>query len=140
MFRAQASAPIGDGWHRAASTEGGFSVEVPLAFNDFRLRAETTDKVPTRSYAIGAKTPGLLAWSATCTARRDGKLGPDGHAANLDKTEAKGSPPTAFLRTVEFADRLCALIVEAQGSDPLPPEPSRRRFFESLKITGKPAW
>jgi hypothetical protein len=34
----------------------------------------------------------------------------------------------------------CVLIVEAQGTDPLPTEADRLRFLRSLKRTGKPAW
>ena len=138
MHRIQATDPIGDGWHRATSTEGAFSVELPLAFNDFRIRAETADHVELRSHSIGAKTPGLLAWSATCMVRRDGKLGPDGRAPGVDKTEMKGT--TAFQRTVDLDGMSCILIVEAQGSDPLPSATDRDRFLRSLARTGNPVW
>jgi hypothetical protein len=140
MHQMGVTAPLGDGWNLARSTEGAFSVEVPLPFNDFRIRSETTDHVELRSYSIGGKTPGLLAWSATCMARRDGQLGTDHHAPAPETTEVQGDPPRAQSRRVEFPDLLCVLIVDAQGTDPLPPEADRLRFLGSLKRTGKPRW
>lgn len=135
MHRIQATNPVEGGWHRAVSTEGAFSVELPLAFNDFRTRTETTDRVEIRSHSIGAKTPGLLAWSATCIGRRDGKAleGPV-----PDRVEAKGDK--AFVRTVDGDGMRCVLVVEAQGSDALPSASDRERFFRSLARTGEPIW
>ena len=75
MHRVQATQPLGDGWQLAASTEGGFSVELPLPFNDFRIRSEAADHVQMRMHTVGAKTPGKLAWSATCAVRADGRRG-----------------------------------------------------------------
>jgi len=138
MHRLQATDPIGDGWQHAASTEGGFSVELPLAFNDLRIRSETADHVELRAHVIGAKTAGLLAWAATCMMRRDGRLSPEGRTPSPDRVEAKGT--TAFQRTVEYHDASCVLIVEAQGTDPLPPAGDRDRFFHSFKRVGKPVW
>jgi hypothetical protein len=95
LHRVQARDPIAGGWQRATSTEGGFSVEVPLPFNDFRTRATTTDGVELRAHSIGGKTAGLLAWSATCNVRRDGKLSPDGRMPSPEKIQVLGSPPKA---------------------------------------------
>ncbi len=138
MNRQQATEPIGDGWHRAESKDGGFSVELPLAFNDFRIRSEATDGVEIRSHTVGAKTKGLLAWTATCVVRRDGSLGPGPSAP--DHTEAKGDPPKAYQRTLQLEGRTCLLILEAQGTDPLPPEADRVRFLQSFKVTSPPKW
>lgn len=140
MHRLQAIQPLGDGWHRAQSTEGAFSVELPLPFNDFRVRAQTTDNVEMRTHTTGGRTPGLLAWSASCLVRRDGKLGPEARAPGPGKLEVKGTPPVAHSRSVDFDDMTCILMVEAQGSDPLPPEADRLRFLHSLERTGSPVW
>jgi len=137
MHRMQATEPIGDGWHRARSTEGGFSVELPLPFNDLRTRSKMKDGVDSQNHTVGAKTPGQLAWSATCIVRADGRPGPDGRPAGGDETQAKGTPVRAHTRTLALKDRTCVLTVEAQGSDPLPNEADRRRFLESFKRTAK---
>ncbi len=141
LLRLQATDPLGGGWQRAVSSEGGFSVEVPLPFNEIRTRAiAKTDGVEIRSHTVGGKTPGLLAYSATCVARRDGKLGEDGHAPGPEKTESKGTPVAAWVRSIELDDRTCVLVVEQQGSDPLPSEADRRRFLGSFEKTGKLVW
>jgi hypothetical protein len=140
IHRLQATAPIDDRWHLGTSTEGGFTVELPLPFNDFRQRMTTTDGVEMRSHSVGAKSPGLLAWTATCMIRRDGKLGPDDPPPGKDEITVLGSPPAAHQRSVQLADRVCILIVEAQGSDPLPPEADRLRFLQSLTVTGEGQW
>jgi hypothetical protein len=140
MHRTQATAPLGDGWNIATSTEGGYSVELPLPFNDFRTRAIGKDHVDTRSYSIAATTPGRLGWAATCNARRDGKLSTDGGAPGVDKTETVGTPVEAYTRTVDFNGMACTLVVQAQGTDPLPSLDDVHRFFQSLKRTGDPIW
>ncbi len=137
LFRIQATAPIGDGWQLATSTEGGFSVEMPLAFNDFRERATATDGVEVRTYSVGAKSPGGVAWAATCIARRDGKLGPDGGAPRPERTETRAK---SISRIIEWSDRRCVLTIEAQGAQPLPSEADRARFLRSLKRTGPVVW
>ncbi len=140
MHHSQVAAPLGDGWHLATSTEGAFTIELPMPFNDFRVRTETDDKVELRTHVLGAKSAGLLAFSASCFVRKDGKLNAAGRAPAAEKTESMGTPPTAWKRNVEFDDEACVLIVEAQGSDPLPPQAERNRFLQSLKRTGKPVW
>jgi hypothetical protein len=140
MDRTQATDPIGDGWHRATSTRGGFSVELPLAFNDFRIRSRALDGVEVRSFTVGGKSPGKLSWLATCTSRADGSLAPEGTELPPDRIEMKGDPPVAQQRMVSDDFGLCVLIVEAQGTDPLPPEADRLRFLRSLKRTDKPSW
>lgn len=140
MHRIQATKPIGGGWQLAQSTEGGFSVEVPLPFNDLRIRALTGDKVEMRSHTIGGKSPGMLAWSATCMVRRDGKIDVKPSVGGQQDIEPMGNPPAAYMRKIAFDDMSCVLVVEAQGTDPLPPEADRNRFLHSLKRTGKPTW
>jgi hypothetical protein len=131
MFRTQATAALPDGWQLAASTKGRFSVEIPLPFNDFRIRSETEDHVELDADIVGAKSPGLLAWSATCAARADGKR----VAAGSDAIEPIGTPVKAWQRTIGVDGRTCVLVVEAQGTDPLPPDADIQRFLRSFKRT-----
>ncbi|MES2641912.1 MAG: hypothetical protein V4850_20650 [Myxococcota bacterium] len=139
LHRAQVAAETVDGWQVATSSEGGFSVELPLSFNDFRSTSKATDGVEIRAHSVGGKTAGLLSWSATCIARRDGTLGP-GPVGASDETEILGSPPRAHQRVVRFDDMICTLIVEAQGADALPAEDDRLRFLRSLSRTGALTW
>jgi hypothetical protein len=134
MFRTQATAPLPDGWNLAASTRGGFSVELPISFNDFRMRTQTEDHTEVRTDMIGGKTAGLLAWTALCATRADGKLSPSGPPPT-NKTESLGTPVRAWQRTIVLEGRLCMLVVEAQGTDPLPAEADIQRFLHSFKQT-----
>lgn len=133
--RIAAESPIGEGWHRAVSTKGGFSVDLPLPFNDFRSRANAEDGVEVYVDAIGAKTAGLLAWTAYCISRADGTLGPADRKKPAAGEEVLGRPPKAHQRTIISSNRMCTAIVEAQGTDALPPESVRRRFLDSFTLT-----
>jgi len=135
MYRSQATAPLPDGWQLATSTKGGFSVELPLPFNDFRFRAELEDHVELRTDTVGGKSPGLLAWTALCATRSDGKAGPPSAEPLTNKTESLGMPIRAWQRTIVLEHRVCMLIVEAQGTDPLPAEADIQRFLKSFKQT-----
>src|SRR5262249_4895069 len=121
MFRQGATAPAPGGWQLAQSTKGGFSVELPLPFNDFRLRAKADDGVELRTDSVGAKSPGQLSWMATCVTRADGKIDPKAKVPTADKTESLGTPVRAWQRTIPLDGKVCVLVVEAQGRDPLPP-------------------
>ena len=103
----------------------------------FTAKATPAALVPKR---VGGKTAGLLAWSASCMARHDGHLGIDDRPPPPDTIEVSGTPAVAYTRSVALDDRTCVLVVEAQGTDPLPPEADCLRFLHSLKRTGKPIW
>jgi hypothetical protein len=64
MHRVQAGEADASGWMLAESTEGGFSVRLPLKFNDFTL--ETDAKEPTlRLFVVGAKSQEGIKFTAT---------------------------------------------------------------------------
>ncbi len=63
-------------------------------------------------------------------ARRDRKLNSTGHPPPPDKREVIGTLPKAHTRQVALAGMTCVLTVEAQGSDPLSPEPERLRSLQ----------
>ena len=136
--RVNATNPIAGGWHHAASTRGGFSVDFPCPFNEMDTRVQAMDGVEVLSTTMAGKTGESLAWTASCIARRDGKL--KDNADVRESVEPLGTPVRAWKRTVPFPDRICFLIVEAQGADPLPPEADRKRFLSSIKKTGPVVW
>ena len=136
--RVNATNPIAGGWNHAVSTRGGFSVDFPCPFNELDTRANATDGVEVLSSTMAGKTGESLAWTATCIVRRDGKL--KDNADLRDHVEPLGTPVRAWKRTIPFPDRICLLIVEAQGADPLPSEGDRNRFLSSIKKTGPVVW
>lgn len=147
--RVGATEPTTNGWQRARSASGGFSVELPAPFNEAVIRAPMKkENTELRTYVVSLKTPGALAWTASCIARADGLfLKPDPEAdalprgkALLRPIETKGSPIQAYQREVALKGRRCFLIVEAQGTDPLPPKADRDRYFDSFKVEGDPVF
>jgi hypothetical protein len=138
MYRTQATSPLPDGWHHAVSTKGGFAVDLPLPFNDFRIRALATDHVEITSDMVGGKSPGLLSYMATCVARADGKRAPDSQLPTTDTIAPLGTPVRAWQRTIPLDGRVCLLIVEAQGSDSLPPDRDIQRFLHSFALGSTP--
>ena len=151
MHRIQAEAPTGDGWHRARSTLGGFSVELPLPFNDLRMRSAAEDGTPVYVDAIGGKTSGLLTYLASCTLGAEGVLEAGAARELAEGMAPEGVAPEALSRrgregyAVSVADTAelqiwsgpegpCQVIVEAQGDEALPEEAVRRRFFDSLRF------
>lgn len=72
MHRIQAGEPDASGWMLAASTEGGFSVKLPLKFNDFTV-AEPDPASPTsRVFTVGTKSQEGIKFSASRIAYRKG--------------------------------------------------------------------
>lgn len=137
LHRVGVSAPDG-GWQRARSSQGGFEVDMPLAFNDLSTHALTTDGVRLRTDTIGGKTPGLVSISATCTAREDGALGPAGAAGPKSGETERQDPFPAHSRTRVLDGRSCVMVVEAQGTEALPDAAIRQRFFDSLGVGPTP--
>lgn len=129
MYLTQAQSPLDFGWNLARSTKGAFSVEVPLPYNDFRVRSAAEDGVEITADSVGGKTPGKLSWMASCIRRADGTV----KAPVTDKTETLGDPVRAWQRTIPIRGGQCLLIVEAQGNQPLPPEADIQRFLRSFK-------
>lgn len=154
MHQANAENPVDGGWHRGTSTQGAFSIELPLPFNDFRITGPASDGGDLDTDTLGAKTPGLLAYSATCitspVAFPDGQcgktLGKIGDAAEVPEArgdmsgfEAETDKAHGQCWIDESAKRTCFLIIETQGEDAMPDPKDRRRFFDSFDPTVEPA-
>ena len=72
MRRIQAGEPDASGWRVAASTEGEFSVRLPLKFNDFTI-GEGDSKAPMlHTFTVGAKSQEGIKFTATRIVYRQG--------------------------------------------------------------------
>ncbi len=85
MHRVQAGEPDASGWMLAASTEGGFSVRIPLKFNDFTLRESDRNAPAVRTYTVGAKSSEGIKFSATRIVYRDGAESARRYFARFEK-------------------------------------------------------
>src|SRR4030095_4903909 len=72
MHRVQAGEPDASGWMIATSTEGGFSVRLPLKFNDFTLEESDAKAATLRSFIVGTKSQEGIKFSATRIVYRKG--------------------------------------------------------------------
>lgn len=92
MHRMQAGEPDASGWMLAASAEGGFSVRLPLKFNDFTLESEP--KAATlRTFTVGAKSSEGIALSTTRIAYRKGAEAAKQFFSRFEKGIGLGSTP-----------------------------------------------
>jgi hypothetical protein len=62
IHRIQSGEPEVDGWYSASSTNGAFSVRLPIPFNDFTTPAGADSDA--RCFAIGSKSPEGVSFSA----------------------------------------------------------------------------
>jgi hypothetical protein len=69
MHRATVGSP--GKWQLAASTEGRFSVQLPVAFNDFTVESGDTEEV-TRIFVVGGKSSDDFKFTAIRMVYRDG--------------------------------------------------------------------
>lgn len=93
MHRVQAGEPDASGWMVAASTEGGFSVRLPLKFNDFTI-AESDPKAPAlRTYVVGTKSQEGIKFSATRIVYRNGAESAKRFFSRFEKGQDLGSTP-----------------------------------------------
>jgi hypothetical protein len=65
MHRTQAGELDSSGWTIARSTEGGFTVRLPLRFNDFTVADSNPDSPTGKMFIVGAKSAEGLKFTAT---------------------------------------------------------------------------
>ena len=152
FHRKEACEPAPDGWCLARSTQGGFSVELPMPVNDFMLPADTLKTGGKASaHVVGGVYRGAAKLSATCLRYVEGK--PDAKAIHENVSAKFGKPqpyeraglegqryrvqePQRSADAVSFvgADYQCLLVAEVTGDTPLPPE-MVERFFGSFSLS-----
>jgi hypothetical protein len=111
MHRKQAGEPDKYGWMLARSTEGRFSVRLPLKFNDFTI-VEKDPKAPVaRSYTVGAKSSESIALTATRVDYRKGAASAKEYFARFEKGEGLAAKPESVVPRKMGALRAVDLVV-----------------------------
>jgi hypothetical protein len=118
MHRIQADEPAASGWMVAASTEGGFSVRLPLKFNDFTI-AECDPKAPVmRAFVVGTKSQEGIKFSATRIAYRKGAESAKYFFSRFEKGPDSGATPERVTR-LSLGERQAIDLVLKKGSNVL---------------------
>lgn len=149
MHRVQAGEPDASGWMHAASTEGGFSVRLPLKFNDFTL-AESDPQAPVlRTFTVGARSREGIKLTATRIAYRKGaqsaraffagfeKRGTARQAGNrrsVDVVQTEGAN-VSYQRAVLLESDLLLMVVESPRAHDATARDLATRFFDSLVVS-----
>jgi hypothetical protein len=160
MHRIQAGEPDASGWMVAASTEGGFSVRLPLKFNDFTL-AESDPKGPVlRTFTVGTKSQEGIKFSATRIVYRKGAESAKYFLSRFEKGQDLGSIPervtphrfrgkqavdlvlrresdVSYQRVVLLESDLVLLIVESPLRYDATAQHFVKTFFDSLVVSTK---
>ncbi len=143
----------GAGWHRASSDQGGFSVELPLASQRYRLDAP--DKI--QDTVVGSSPNHDLVYTVSCFQRKGASGGGPlpiaesaeryrkAFASEAAVTTVPCPPPwtrclevagqTQHARFYRAADRNCSVTLGAFQDAALPAAGDRIRIFESLELT-----
>lgn len=157
MHRIQAGEPDASGWIVAASTEGGFSVRLPLKFNDFTI-AESDPKAPVlRTFTIGTKSQEGIKFSATRIVYRKGVESAKYFFSRFEKGQDLGSTPervtprrigerqavdvvlkrasdVSYQRVVMLESDVLLMIVESPRSHSATAQQFVLPFFDSLEV------
>ena len=83
----QAVEPDEDGWYPARAVSGGFSVLMPVPFNDLTIVSPVEDGAPVTSDTVRGRSREGARFMANCIRRSDGKMPPnfaDRHTARAD--------------------------------------------------------
>ncbi len=152
MHRQRVDETGDDGWQEARSTNGGYRVEVPGAFDDYEMSRDDGEVM----HVVQARAEGAR-FLAQCSEGGDPpaeqldtiaeelpQLGnvQDDRAVSYQGHEGReirltaGANTTIAIRTLALDDALCQLVVEASGG-PFPEEDSER-FLESFDLVETP--
>lgn len=159
MHRLQAGEPDASGWMLAESTEGGFSVRLPLKFNDFTMKTETDPKAQTlRLFAVGAKSQEGIKFTATRIVYRKGAESAKHFFSEFEKGAGlkpervmpqkvgdrravdlvlRRTSDVGYQRAVLLESDLILMVLEAPRSHAETAQQLVTPFFESLVINAK---
>jgi hypothetical protein len=156
MHRVGVNVDDGSGWYPAVSTEGSFSILLPIPFNDFTTRDPSTDEV---THVVGGKSTEGIKFTAVelpVTARTPVDLAaipksfssnPANRVSDISrntKDEADNlyfsvanSATTAHMRYTKMKGRLYILTIEYPNAYRDVVAGRKDKFFESFKLKGK---
>lgn len=160
MHRLQAGEPDASGWMVARSTEGGFSVRLPLKFNDFTF-AESDPKAPVlRTFTVGTKSQEGIKFSVTRIVYRKGAESAKYFFSRFERGQDLGATPeritpheiaerravdlvlrrpsdVAYQRVVLLESDLLLMVVESPRSQDATAQQFVSAFFDSLVVSRK---
>ncbi len=160
MHRKQAGEPDKSGWMLAASTEGRFSVQLPLKFNDFTVVESNPSAPANRTHTVGARSSERIAVVATRIEYRKGAAAAKEYFSRFEKGEGLGAKPESvtpakagalravdlvlkrpadvlYQRVVLLEAGLLLMNVEAPREHDATAQQLAARFFDSLKVDAK---
>ncbi len=115
MHRFQAGEPDASGWMLATSTEGAFSVRLPIKFNDFTID-ESDPSAPTlRLFSVGAASQEKIKFVATRVVYRKGAESAQFFFARAEKGE--GLPALEGVTPRRIGERRAVDQVLKRASD-----------------------
>jgi hypothetical protein len=104
------------GWTLAESTEGRFSVYMPIKFNDFTV-VEPYPSPVERAYHVGARSSDEIALQATRIVYRKGAASAQEYFARFAKGEGFGVAPERVSATRRVGEmRVVDVLFKQQGS------------------------
>src|SRR5688572_10246061 len=101
MHRTQAGEPDSSGWMVAASTDGGFSAQLPLKFNDFTVTEADPKSAALRTHVVGAKSQEGIKFTASRIVYRKGADSAKSFFSRFEKTGTRSSGK----RAVDLVER-----------------------------------
>lgn len=155
MHQTQAGKPDASGWLTATSTEGGYSVRLPCAYNDFTMNGYNPAEPVEKGYTVGCMQANQKKFSATRLRYRNGakdaqaffdKAGQMGQTpgAKVSKGSFKKMPlldvrsadetRCGFLRFVQLGADNLVMVVEAPAAACAGLDAQAATFFKSLTL------
>ena len=159
MHRFQAGEPDASGWMLATSTEGAFSVRMPIKFNDFTVDESDPNASVLRTFVVGATSQEKIKFVATRFVYRKGAEAAQFFFARAEKGEGlpglervtprqvgerravdhvlKRPSDVAYQRTLLLDTDLIMMIIDSPRSFDATAQQFITPFFDSLVISSK---
>jgi hypothetical protein len=160
MHRKQAGEPDPSGWMLAQSTEGRFSVRLPIKFNDFTVSEKDPRSPSSRVFTVGVRSSEKIALVASRIEYRQGAASAKQYFAKFEKGQDLGAKPesvtprklgplravdvavkraadVAYYRVVLLDADLLMLTVEAPREHDATAQQLAATFFDSLQVEAK---